>query len=109
MTTHRYCHMLKLLPWNHICNSSLPLTREVLLDYTKLVSKVHKLHFLQRFGQHVNYLLICRNILELHCYPLYHISDVMVPDLDELGLFIEHWALCQLHTTLVVTPDTSHL
>jgi hypothetical protein len=94
---------------DHNYNSSLPVIREVLLDHTKLVSEVHKLHFRQRLGQHVSYLLICSDILELHCSTMYHISDVMVLDLDVLGLVMEHYALRQLHTTLVVTPDASHL
>jgi hypothetical protein len=64
-----------------ISSTSLPLSREVLSDYTKLVSKVFKLHVRQRFGQHICKLLICANILELYCSPLHHITNVVIPDL----------------------------
>jgi hypothetical protein len=91
------------------CNSSIPLTRDILLYHTKLLFEVHKLQFQHRLSQHVNYLLICSDILELHCSPLYHISDIMVPDLDVIVLVMEHRFLYKIHTNLVVTPDTSRL
>jgi hypothetical protein len=91
------------------CNSSLPLTRDILMYHTKLVFEVHKLHSRKRLGQHVSYMLVYSDILELHFSPLYYISDLMVPDLDMLRLFMEHWVLFKLHTTPVVTPDTSRL
>jgi hypothetical protein len=48
-----------------VSSTSLPLSREVLSDYTKLVSKVLKLYTRKRLGQHICNLLICANILEL--------------------------------------------
>jgi hypothetical protein len=44
----------------------LLLSREVLLDYTKLISKVLKLYTRYRLGQHINNLFIHANILELY-------------------------------------------
>jgi hypothetical protein len=58
----------------------LPLSREVLSDYTKLISKVLKLYMRQRLGQHICNLFICANILELYGSSLHHITDVMISD-----------------------------
>jgi hypothetical protein len=46
--------------------ASLPLSREVLLDNTKLISEALKLQMRQRLGQHICNLLVCANILELY-------------------------------------------
>jgi hypothetical protein len=70
--------------------ASLPLSRKVLSDNTKLVSEVLKLHMRQRIGQHICNLLICANILELSNSPLYHITNVVIPDLYVLRLIMEH-------------------
>jgi hypothetical protein len=64
-----------------VSSTSLPLSREILLDNTKLVSEVLKLHMTQRLGQHICNLLICANILELYNSPLHHIMNVVIPDL----------------------------
>jgi hypothetical protein len=58
----------------------LPLSREVLSDYTKLISKVLKLYTRQRLGQHICNLFIHANILELYGSSLHHITDVMISD-----------------------------
>ena len=63
------------------------------LENTKLLPKVLKLHSSQWLGQHINYLFVCRNILELYCYPLYHIPNIVILDLDMLRLVMEHWIL----------------
>jgi hypothetical protein len=63
-----------------VSSSSLPLSREVLSDYTKLVSKVFKLYTRQRLGQHIYNLLICPNILELYISSLHHITNVVILD-----------------------------
>jgi hypothetical protein len=62
-----------------VSSTSLPLSREVLSDNTKLVSEV--LHKRQRFGQHIYNMLICANILELYSSPLHHITNVVILDL----------------------------
>ena len=76
---------------------------------SKLVPEVIKLHSRQRLGQNFSCLLISRHILELHCPSLHHIPDIVILDLNVLRLVMEHWVLGQLHTTLVVTEDTSRL
>ena len=60
---------------------------------SKLVPEVLKLHLGQRLGQHIRDLLICGNVLELHSSLLHHIMDILVFDLYELGLVMEHWIL----------------
>jgi hypothetical protein len=86
-----------------VSSSSLPLSREVLWDYTKLVSKVLKLYTRERLGQHIYNLLICANISELYSSPLHHIRTVVIPDFYVLRLFMEHRVLCHLYAALVIT------
>ena len=69
---------LRLVERTTSSSSSLPLMREVLSDYTNLVSKVFKIYMRQRLSQHINYLFLCMNILELHGSSLHHIPDVVV-------------------------------
>jgi hypothetical protein len=64
-----------------VSSTLLPLSREVLSDYTKLVSKVLKLYIRQRLGQHIYNLFICANILELYSSSLYHIMNEVILDL----------------------------
>jgi hypothetical protein len=64
-----------------VSSTLLPLSREVLSDYTKLVSKVLKLYTRQRLGQHICNLFICANILELYSSSLHHIMNEVIPDL----------------------------
>jgi hypothetical protein len=45
---------------DHNCNSSLPLTRDVLLDHTKLLSEVHG---------HVTATLVINPGTSSYCYP----------------------------------------
>jgi hypothetical protein len=52
-----------------VSSTSLSFFREVLSDYTKVVSKVFKLYMIWRLCQHICNLLICANILELYCSP----------------------------------------
>jgi hypothetical protein len=64
-----------------VSSALLPLSREVLSDYTKLVSKVLKLYTRQRIGQHICNLFICANILELYSSSLHHIMNEVILDL----------------------------
>ena len=89
--------------------SSFPFGGNLDLENTKLLPEVLKLHPSQWLRQHISYLLLCRNILELHCSPLHHIPDIVILDLDMLRLVKEHWILWQLHATLVVTMYTSSI
>ena len=70
---------------------SLSLGRDLDLENTKLLSEVLELHPSQWLRQHISYLFVCRNILELHCSPLHHIRDIVIFDLNMLQLVMEHW------------------
>jgi hypothetical protein len=86
-----------------VSSTSLPLSMEVLLDNTNLVSEVLKLHMRQRLGQHICNLLIYANILDLYSSPLHHITNVVILYLYVLRLIMEHWVLRHLYATLVIT------
>ena len=73
----------------HITDSSLPLGRNINLENTKLLPEVLKLHPSQWLSQHIIYLFVCRNILELHYSSLHHIPDIVILDLDMLRLVME--------------------
>ena len=73
-----------------ISDSSPPLGGNFDLENTKLLPEVFKLHSSQWLGQHISYLLVCRNILELHYSSLHHIPDIVIFDLDMLRLVMEH-------------------
>ena len=70
---------------------SLPLGRNLNLENTKLLHKLLKLHPSQWLSQHISFMFVCRNILELHYSSLHHIPDIVVFHLDMLRLFMEHW------------------
>ena len=74
-------------------DTSLPLGRNLDLENTKLLPEVLKLHLSQWLSHHISYMFVRRNIMELHCSPLHHISDIVIIDLDMLGLVMEHWIL----------------
>ena len=92
-----------------LMDSSLPLGGNLDLENTKLLPKVLKLHSGHWILQHISYLFVYHNILELHCSSLYHIPDIMELDLGALLLVMEHWVLCQLHATLIAIEDASHV
>ena len=92
-----------------LTDSSLPLVRELDLENTKLLPKVLKFYSGQWLRQHISYLIIRRNILELHFSPLHHILDIVILDLDILQLVMEHRVLWQLHTIMVVATYTSSI
>ena len=92
-----------------LTDSSLPLGRDLDLENNKLLPEVLKLHSTQWVRQYISYLFFCHNILELHYSSLYHIPDILVHNLNVLRLVMKHWVLEQLHTTLLVVENTSHL
>ena len=92
-----------------LMDSSLPFGGNLDLENTKLLPEVLKLHSVQWISQHIIYLLIRRNILELHYSSLHQILDIVIFDLIMLRLVMEHQVLRQLHTTLVVTIYTSSI
>ena len=73
--------------------SSLSLGGNLDLENTKILLEVLKLHPSQCLCQHISYLFVHRNILELHCSFLHHIPDIVILDLDMLRLFMEHRVL----------------
>ena len=92
-----------------LIESSIPLGGNLDLENTKLLPELLKLYSGQWLCQHNNYLFIHRNIPNLHCSFLYHISDIVIFDLDMIQLVMEHRVLRQLHTTLVVAMYTSSI
>ena len=76
-----------------ITNYSLPLGRNLDLENTKILPEVLKIHLSQCLSQHVSYLFIRCNILELHCSSLHHIPEIVIFDLDMLRLVMEHRVL----------------
>ena len=75
------------------------------LENNKTLSEVLKLHPSQWLRQYISYLFLHFNILELH----YHIHDMVILYLNMLRIVMEHWILCQLHTTQVVTMYASSI
>ena len=73
-----------------ILDSSLSLGGNLDLENTKLLPEVLKLHYCQWLHQHINYLFLCRNILELHCSSLHHILDIVILDLYVLQRVMGH-------------------
>ena len=92
-----------------ITDSSLPLGRNLDMENTKLLLEVLKLHSGQWLRQHISYLFVRHNILELHYSSLNHIPDIVIFDLEMLRLLMEHQVLRQLHTTINVIEDTSRM
>ena len=64
-----------------LSDSSLPLGRDLDMENTKLLLELLKLHSSQWLCQHINYLFLHRNILELHCSSLHHIPNIVIFDL----------------------------
>jgi hypothetical protein len=94
-----------------VSSTLLPLSREVLSDYTKLVSKVLKLFTRQRLGQHICNLFICVNIMEIYSSSLHHIMNEVIPDLYVLQLIMEHIIFRQLwlsHRIMVASISKSN-
>ena len=76
-----------------LIDSSLPLGGNLDLENTKLLLEVFKLHSGQWFSQHISYLFVHHNILELHFSSLHHIPNIVIFDLDMLRLVMEQWVL----------------
>jgi hypothetical protein len=94
-----------------LASTLLPLSREVLSDYTKLVSKVLKLYTRQRLGQHISNMFIRANIMELYVSSLHHITNEVIPDLYVLRLIMEHIIFIQLwlsHRIIVASISRSN-
>jgi hypothetical protein len=70
--------------------STLPLGEEDIMHHSKFVSEEDKLPFLQELGQNICNLLICGNLLKLHCSFLDPILNKVIYDLNMLGPFMEY-------------------
>ena len=81
-------HLTYSLEW--LPDSSLPLGRDLDLENTKLLPEVLKLHLSQCLSQHISYLFVRRNILELHYASLHHIPDIVILDLNMIRLVMEY-------------------
>ena len=77
----------------HSTDTSLPLGRNIDLENTKILPEVLKIHPSQWLHQHISYLFVHHNILELHCSSLHHIPDIVILDLDMLRLVMKQWIL----------------
>ena len=84
-------NILTMSEW--LRDSSLSLGGNLYLENTKLLPEVLKLQPSQWIHQYIGYLFLRRNILELHCSSLHHISDIVILDLDMLRLVMEYWVL----------------
>ena len=82
---------LTMLEW--LTDSSLLFGGNLNLENTKLLPEALELHPRQWLHQHISYLFLRHNILELHCSFLHHIPDIGILDLDMLQLVMEHWIL----------------
>ena len=92
-----------------LTDSSLPFRGNLDPESTMLLLEVLKLHAGQWIHQHISYMFIHCNILELHCSSLHHIHDIVELDLHVVRIVMEHGGFLQLHKTLIVTEDTSHI
>ena len=73
-----------------LMDSSLPFGGNLDLENTKILPKVFKLHSGQWICQHIIYLFVHHNILELYYSSLHHIPNIVIFDLDMLLLLMEH-------------------
>ena len=76
-----------------LMESSLLFGGNLDLENTKLIPEVLKLHSSQWLHQHISYMFVLHNILEIHCSSLHHIPNIVILDLDMLLLVIEHRVL----------------
>ena len=86
-----------MLEW--LLVSEFPLRVNLDLENAKILFELLKLHSSQWLRQHISYLFVCRNILELHFSSMHHIHDIAELDLDVLRLVVEHKIFQQLHAT----------
>jgi hypothetical protein len=73
------------------------------MHHSSSVFEEHKLPFIQGIGQNMCNLLICGNVMKLHCSLLDPILDEVIYDLNMLGPVMEFWILREFDTTLIIT------
>ena len=73
-----------------LMDSSLPLGGNLNLENTKILPEVFKLHYGQWLSQHISYMFVSRNMLEIHCSSLHHIPNIVILNLNMLRPVMEH-------------------
>lgn len=58
-----------------------------------MLSEVQELPFWQSLGEVIDYLLICQNVEESHNSFVHHVTNVMIFELDMLGIFMKYMIL----------------
>jgi hypothetical protein len=71
-------------------SSTLPLSWGDILNQAKSLTEVPELRLGKRFGEDICNLLVCRKVLHMYCFPLHHIFDVMVFDLNVFRFIVKH-------------------
>jgi hypothetical protein len=90
-------------------SSTLPLSEGGILHQAKSLTEVLELRPGKRFGEDICNLLMCRKILHVYCFPLCHVFDIMVFDLDVFLFIVKHKILRELHTTLVIIMNNGRI
>ena len=60
------------------------------LNDTKSFWESQEFDLSQGLCQNVGDLFICTDMLEPYCFPLHHISNIVVPNIDMLGAIMEY-------------------
>ena len=64
--------------------------------------EVIELRLGKRFGEDIYNLLMCRRVLHMYCFPLHHVSNIMIFYLNVFRYIMEHRVLKELHIALVI-------
>ena len=94
-----------------LTKSSLPFGRNLDLENTKLLLEVLKLHSGQWLHQHISYLFVCRNIVEIHYSSLHHIPDRVIFDLqlDATCIYCNNQSCVKLSENPVFHDKSKHI
>jgi hypothetical protein len=71
--------------------------------------EVIELHLGKRFGEDICNLLMGRKVLQVYCFPLHHVSDIMIFYLNVFQSVMKHKVLRELHTTMVITKNNGRI
>jgi hypothetical protein len=86
-------------------STTLPLGLGGILHQAKSLTEVLELRPGKRFGEDICNLLMCRKVLHMYCFPLHHISYVMVFYLNVFRFIVKQRILGELHTALIIAMD----
>ena len=73
------------------------------------LTEVLELHLGKWFGEDIYNLLMCRKVLHVYCFPLHHVSDIMIFYLNVFRSIVKHRVLRELHTTLVIMTNSGRI